>query len=120
MDRLRIKGGQPLHGEIVISGSKNASLPLMVAALLSDRKLTLHNVPRLADIDTMIQLLQQHGGDVSFSDAGISASNEEHERELPHVLKRVCDVQRSYLGILGSGTSATSLRMMSSVSIPSA
>ncbi len=65
MDRLRIKGGKPLKGEIVISGSKNASLPLMVAALLSDRKLTLHNVPRLADIDTMIQLLQQHGVEVT-------------------------------------------------------
>ncbi|MCA0302404.1 MAG: UDP-N-acetylglucosamine 1-carboxyvinyltransferase [Proteobacteria bacterium] len=65
MDRLRIKGGRPLKGEILISGSKNASLPLMVAALLSDRKLTLHNVPRLADIDTMIQLLEQHGVEVT-------------------------------------------------------
>ena len=43
MDRLRIKGGRQLKGEIRISGSKNASLPLMVAALLTDRKLTLHN-----------------------------------------------------------------------------
>src|SRR5215207_1950510 len=65
MDRLRIKGGQQLKGEIRISGSKNASLPLMVAALLTDRKLTLHNVPRLADISTMIQLLKQHGVEVS-------------------------------------------------------
>ena len=64
MDRLRIKGGRQLKGEIRISGSKNASLPLMVAALLTDRKLTLHNVPRLADITTMIQLLQQHGVEV--------------------------------------------------------
>jgi UDP-N-acetylglucosamine 1-carboxyvinyltransferase len=64
MDRLRIKGGQQLKGEIRISGSKNASLPLMVAALLTDRKLTLHNVPRLADISTMIQLLKQHGVEV--------------------------------------------------------
>lgn len=61
MDRIRIRGGRQLKGEIRISGSKNASLPLMVAALLTDRKLTLHNVPRLADITTMIQLLQQHG-----------------------------------------------------------
>ena len=64
MDRLRIKGGRQLKGEIRISGSKNASLPLMVAALLTDRKLTLHNVPRLADISTMIQLLKQHGVEV--------------------------------------------------------
>src|SRR5260221_1040493 len=64
MDRLRIKGGRQLKGEIRISGSKNASLPLMVAALLTDRKLTLHNVPRLADISTMIQLLTQHGVEI--------------------------------------------------------
>ncbi len=61
MDRIRIRGGRQLRGEIRISGSKNASLPLMVAALLTDRKLTLRNVPRLADISTMLQLLQQHG-----------------------------------------------------------
>ncbi|MGE0577948.1 MAG: UDP-N-acetylglucosamine 1-carboxyvinyltransferase [Reyranella sp.] len=65
MDRIRIKGGKQLKGEIRISGSKNASLPLMVASLLSDQKLTLHNVPRLADISTMLQLLQQHGVEVS-------------------------------------------------------
>jgi len=65
MDRIRIKGGRQLKGEIAISGSKNASLPLMVASLLTDQKLTLHNVPRLADITTMIQLLKQHGVEVS-------------------------------------------------------
>src|SRR5258705_11482877 len=64
MDRLRIKGGRQLKGEIRISGSKNASLPLMVAALLTDKTLTLHNVPRLADISTMIQLLKQHGVEI--------------------------------------------------------
>jgi len=64
MDRIRIRGGRQLKGEIRISGSKNAALPLMVASLLTDRKLTLHNVPRLADITTMIQLLQQHGVEV--------------------------------------------------------
>src|SRR5215475_4530370 len=65
MDRIRIKGGRQLKGDIPISGSKNASLPLMVASLLTDQKLTLHNVPRLADITTMIQLLKQHGVEVS-------------------------------------------------------
>src|SRR5262245_22924431 len=64
MDRIRIRGGRQLKGEIRISGSKNASLPLMVAALLTDRKLTLHNVPRLADITTMMQLLKQHGVEI--------------------------------------------------------
>ena len=65
MDRIRIKGGRQLKGQIAISGSKNASLPLMVAALLTDQKLTLHNVPRLADITTMMQLLRQHGVEIS-------------------------------------------------------
>src|SRR5260221_7870701 len=65
MDRIRIRGGRQLKGEIPISGSKNASLPLMVASLLTDQKLTLHNVPRLADITTMIQLLKQHGVEVN-------------------------------------------------------
>ena len=64
MDRIRIRGGRQLKGEIRISGSKNASLPLMVTALLSDKKLILHNVPRLADITTMVQLLKQHGVEI--------------------------------------------------------
>jgi UDP-N-acetylglucosamine 1-carboxyvinyltransferase len=64
MDRIRIKGGRQLKGEIAVSGAKNAALPLMVASMLSDKPLTLHNVPRLADISTMIQLLQQHGVEV--------------------------------------------------------
>lgn len=65
MDRIRIKGGRQLKGEIVVSGSKNACLPLMVTALLTDQPLTLKNVPRLADITTMIRLLQQHGVEIS-------------------------------------------------------
>ncbi len=65
MDRIRIRGGAQLKGSIRVSGSKNASLPLMVASLLTDQPLTLKNVPRLADIDTMITLLQQHGTEVS-------------------------------------------------------
>src|SRR5471030_1333194 len=64
MDRILIRGGRQLKGCIRISGSKNAALPLMVASLLTDKMLTLHNVPRLADITTIIQLLQQHGVEV--------------------------------------------------------
>jgi UDP-N-acetylglucosamine 1-carboxyvinyltransferase len=61
MDRIRIRGGRPLSGEIKVGGAKNAALPLMVAGLLTDERLILSNVPRLADIQTMTQLLQQHG-----------------------------------------------------------
>ena len=50
MDRIRIKGGRPLNGTIPISGAKNATLPLMIASLLTDETLILENVPRLADV----------------------------------------------------------------------
>jgi UDP-N-acetylglucosamine 1-carboxyvinyltransferase len=61
MDRIRIRGGRPLSGEIVIGGAKNAALPLMAAAMLTEDRLVLSNVPRLADIQTMTALLAQHG-----------------------------------------------------------
>ncbi len=61
MDRIRIRGGRPLSGEIVIGGAKNAALPLMAAGLLTSQRLVLTNVPRLDDITTMTALLAQHG-----------------------------------------------------------
>ena len=66
MDKIQIRGGKPLHGTIVIGGSKNASLPVMCASLLSDEPLVLGNVPHLADITTMANLLNQHGVEVSL------------------------------------------------------
>ena len=53
MDRIRIRGGRPLSGEIEIGGAKNAALPLMAAGMLTEDRLVLSNVPRLADIQTM-------------------------------------------------------------------
>jgi len=61
MDRIRIRGGQTLSGEIVISGAKNAALPLMVAGMLTDERLVLTRVPVLADTVTLAELLRQHG-----------------------------------------------------------
>jgi UDP-N-acetylglucosamine 1-carboxyvinyltransferase len=61
MDSIRIVGGRPLHGEIPIGGAKNAALPLMAAGLLTEDRLLLTRVPRLADIETMSSLLAQHG-----------------------------------------------------------
>jgi len=61
MDKIRIRGGRPLSGDIVIGGAKNAGLPLMAAGLLTDERLLLTNVPLLADIHTMAALLEQHG-----------------------------------------------------------
>ncbi len=61
MDKLLITGGVPLHGEIRVSGAKNAALPILAASLLSDQTLTLSNVPHLHDITTTIELLGQMG-----------------------------------------------------------
>src|SRR3954470_5206794 len=63
MDRIQIKGGAPLHGTIPISGAKNAALPLMIASLLTDQTLELTNVPRLADIASLLRILGNHGVD---------------------------------------------------------
>jgi UDP-N-acetylglucosamine 1-carboxyvinyltransferase len=61
MDRIRIRGGKPLKGEIPISGAKNAALKLMAASLLTAEPLTLTNVPRLADVRAMAELLVSFG-----------------------------------------------------------
>ncbi len=61
MDRIRIRGGRPLSGEIIIGGAKNAALPLMAAGLLTDQRVVLSNVPQLEDVTTMSLLLAQHG-----------------------------------------------------------
>ena len=64
MDRIRIVGGNRLHGTIPISGAKNAALPLMIAALLTDETLILDNVPRLADVAQLQRILGNHGVDI--------------------------------------------------------
>ena len=61
MDKLRIRGGRPLEGEVRISGAKNAALPIMCAALLTAEPLRLANVPQLMDVRTMAKLLRQMG-----------------------------------------------------------
>ncbi len=61
MDKLRITGGRALEGEIAVSGAKNAALPIMCAALLTARPLSLSNVPRLMDVATMAKLLGRMG-----------------------------------------------------------
>jgi UDP-N-acetylglucosamine 1-carboxyvinyltransferase len=67
MDKIRIRGGARLKGEIAISGAKNAALPLMVAALLTDETLTLTNVPWLADVAFMAELLRGLGAETSYT-----------------------------------------------------
>ena len=67
MDRIKIVGGSELKGEIPISGAKNATLPLMIASLLTDETLTLSNVPRLRDVAQLMQILSNHGVDYAVN-----------------------------------------------------
>ena len=70
MDKLRMVGGTPLNGEVVIAGAKNAALPILCACLLTDQPVVLRNVPDLQDVRTMLKLLQEIGVTVDFPSAG--------------------------------------------------
>src|SRR5262245_46034699 len=65
MDRISIVGGSRLEGALAISGAKNATLPLMIASLLTSERLTLKNVPNLADVVTLARILRNHGVDLA-------------------------------------------------------
>ena len=67
MEKLVITGGTALHGTIPISGAKNAALPLMCTCLLTDEPVTLNNLPRLADIATLSDLLNHLGASVTIA-----------------------------------------------------
>jgi UDP-N-acetylglucosamine 1-carboxyvinyltransferase len=75
MDKICIRGGVPLEGVIPIGGAKNAALPLMAASLLTAETLTLKNVPVLADIATMANLLVQHGVVVGRGEEGAESGH---------------------------------------------
>jgi len=67
VDRIKITGGAELNGRIPISGAKNAALPLMIASLLTPGTLELANVPRLADVQTLLRILANHGVDYAIN-----------------------------------------------------
>jgi UDP-N-acetylglucosamine 1-carboxyvinyltransferase len=68
LDKLQIRGGVPLEGEVRISGAKNATLPILAGALLADGPVTIGNVPHLQDVTTMIELLGRMGASVTVDE----------------------------------------------------
>lgn len=68
MDKLLIRGGQPLEGEIFVSGAKNAALPILAATLLTDEAVTIGNVPHLHDITTTMELLGRMGSELTVDE----------------------------------------------------
>jgi UDP-N-acetylglucosamine 1-carboxyvinyltransferase len=95
MDRIRIAGGRPLNGTIPISGAKNATLPLMIASLLTDETLVLDNVPRLADVGLLQRILGNHGVDVTIG--GKRPGDTEYQGQTLHIsAARIVDTTAPY------------------------
>jgi UDP-N-acetylglucosamine 1-carboxyvinyltransferase len=88
MDSIRIIGGVPLSGTISISGAKNAALPLMTCGLLTDERLVLSNVAKLADLATMADLLAQHGLAVEPDGRSLSLGGRITNTEAPYDIVR--------------------------------
>ena len=72
MESLIIKGGVPLHGEVTISGSKNAALPIMAATLLTDEPCVIRRLPNLSDTRFMVKILESLGAAVKFEDGTLT------------------------------------------------
>jgi UDP-N-acetylglucosamine 1-carboxyvinyltransferase len=72
MESLIIKGGVPLHGEVAISGSKNAALPIMAATLLTDEPCIIRRLPNLTDTRFMVKILESLGATVTFADGTLT------------------------------------------------
>ena len=95
MDRIRIVGGQRLSGTIPISGAKNATLPLMIASLLTDETLILEKVPRLADVIQLQRILGNHGVDVMI--AGKRPGDDPNQGRTIHIsAKQIVDTTAPY------------------------
>ena len=66
MQKLEIKGGRKISGTITISGSKNATLPILAATILTNKKVIIKNIPIVKDVETMVELLSTIGSNIKF------------------------------------------------------
>ena len=81
MQKLEVFGANKLKGQINISGSKNASLPILAATLISDKKVYLNNLPKVKDIETMINLLQSLGSKIKFNKKKLIIDNTKQDKK---------------------------------------
>ena len=104
MDKLLIRGGRPLKGEVPISGAKNAALPQLCAALLCDRPVLLRNAPQLQDVATMLKLLRHMGARVERGterpDEIVVDASQLHAPEAPYELVKTMRASILVLGPL--------------------
>ena len=82
MQKLEVFGKNKLRGQIKISGSKNASLPILAATLLSNKKIILKNIPKVRDIKTMLTLLQSLGSKIKFSKNQVLINNSSQKKKI--------------------------------------
>ena len=82
MQKLEVLGANKLKGQINISGSKNASLPILAASLLSSKKIYLNNLPKVKDIETMINLIQSLGSKVKFDNKKLIIDNSKQQKKI--------------------------------------
>ena len=80
MQKLEVFGAKKLKGQITISGSKNASLPILAASLLSNKKIILKNLPKVRDIETMLNLLKSLGSKIKSSNHQITVNNKKQKK----------------------------------------
>jgi len=80
MKKLEVFGAAKLKGQIIISGSKNASLPILAATLLSDKKIFLTNLPKVKDIETMILLLKSLGSSIDYNKKILTINNKKQTK----------------------------------------
>src|SRR5260370_23117929 len=95
VDRIRIVGGRNVNGRSRISGAKNATLPLMIASLLTEQTLILDNVPRLADVALLERILGNHGVDIMVSGKR-SGETADHGQTLHISASRIVDTTAPY------------------------
>ena len=100
MDKLIIEGGVPLQGSIQVSGAKNAALPILMACLLAEGKVSLTNVPRLADIRTSLKLLNILGCETTFEENAATSQCTGLKPEAPYDLVKTMRASVLCLGPL--------------------
>ena len=89
MSKFIIQGGQKLRGEVKISGSKNAALPIIAATILNSGKTTLYNVPNIQDVQTMYEIIEEIGGKVTKKNKKVIIDTSKiHRFEIPDNLMR--------------------------------
>ncbi len=89
MSKFIIQGGKKLEGEVKISGSKNAALPIIAATILNAGKTTLYNVPNIQDVQTMFEIIEEIGGKVTKKNNKVIIDTSKiHRFEIPDNLMR--------------------------------